>query len=106
MTATNRTVRRVAAALTLVTVALVWVIGVDIAARIDRPFSGFFTFHNGLVAPSFYVDDDATRAGLEYMDRIVAVDGVVVRGGRDIQARVEEAGVGAPVRYTVERREG
>jgi transcriptional regulator with GAF, ATPase, and Fis domain len=101
--ASNASVRLVAAVLTLLSLALGWRVGADMAARIDRPFSGFLTFHNGLVAPSFYADPDVGRAGVRYMDRVVAVDGHAVGGGRDIQAHVEASGAGAPIRYTFER---
>jgi len=74
--------------------AIVGVFG-SLLVEIGRPYPGFFFSSDFRVFP---VERSARTAGLEYGDRIVAVDGA---SPISLMSRVEAAG--GPVRYEVER---
>ena len=69
---------------------------------LNKPFAGFLTYKDGFVSVSGSRDWPGTRAGLKFLDRIVAVDGEPVQNGPEIVSKVREKKPGTPVRYTVE----
>jgi class 3 adenylate cyclase len=81
--------------LVALTVAAIVGVLVCLVAEIGRPYPGFFFSSDFRVFPATL---SARTAGLEYGDRIVAVDG---RSPISLMARVEAAR--GPIRYEVER---
>ena len=81
--------------LVALTVAAIVGVLVCLVVEIGRPYPGFFFSSDFRVFPA---TRSARTAGLEYGDRIVAVDG---RSPISLMARVEAAQ--SPIRYEVER---
>jgi len=70
---------------------------------INRPFAGFFLYENRIVAPHFLPEWSGKKAGLRFVDRIVAVEGRELTQRREIYDLAGSLPVGAPIRYEVER---
>jgi sigma-B regulation protein RsbU (phosphoserine phosphatase) len=69
---------------------------------LNKPFAGFLTYQDAFVSVSGTRDWSGPKAGIKFGERIIAVDGQPVHGGRDLVAMVKKKQVGAPVRYLVE----
>src|SRR3954452_10247500 len=86
---------------TYVTQRVVWGLGAALvclgiycaaqAVRFDTPFAGFLVYRSGAVASLWRADWPGRRAGLEVRDRVRAIDGVPVRGGREVQGALAAA---------------
>ena len=79
-----------------------------IASQVGKTWTGFPIFQNGAVGPIVVA---APRIGQAFdelipQQRVVAVDGVAVSGGVEIQSIIERRSADAPVRYTLEDASG
>src|SRR5438874_1267499 len=72
------------------------------AVRFDTPFAGFLVYRSGAVSSLWRDDWPGRRAGLQVRDRVRAIDGVPVRGGRAVQAALAAAEARGQTRVTVE----
>lgn len=70
---------------------------------INRPFPGFFLYGNLTVTPDFLPQWSGERAGLRFLDHIVAVEGKTVRKPGAVYDLVHRHPAGTPFRYTVEK---
>jgi transcriptional regulator with GAF, ATPase, and Fis domain len=101
---------RVVRAVVLLSLALVLGLGtisaVDLAREVDRPHPGFLVFENGIVGPMVLYPPRMLGAAtaLRPQDRILAIDGRPVAGGRAIRAAAASVPVGTPLSYAVLRR--
>jgi signal transduction histidine kinase len=86
---------------TLVLTCLVWgVAWYSIASQVGKPFPGFFYNPERVVSSFTPPDFSGWKAGLRPWDEIVAVNG---QSWREMPRLVQEAGIGNPLIYTVER---
>jgi len=69
---------------------------------INKTFSGFFIYNYGRVGSMGSTDWTGVEAGLKFMDRVTAVDGQPVSGGREIVAYAGKKANGTPIEYTIE----
>jgi adenylate cyclase len=70
---------------------------------IDKPFPGFLIFkypYGGSFSSKAW---PSMKAGLKFMDRIVAADDQPIREGADVLAVVKEKKLGSQIHYTLER---
>lgn len=70
---------------------------------INTPFPGFFIHENLTVGPYFLPSWSGQQAGIQALDRIVAVDGVPLGRRAGLYDRVQRAPAGTSFRYTVAR---
>jgi signal transduction histidine kinase len=70
---------------------------------INEPFAGFFLYDNGTVAPDFLPEWSGKKAGLRFLDRIVAVEGREATRRQEIYDLVRSRPLGSPIRYQVDR---
>jgi sigma-B regulation protein RsbU (phosphoserine phosphatase) len=73
---------------------------------INKTFSGFYIYNYGRVGSMGSTDWTGAEAGLKFMERITAVDGQPVSGGREIVAYAGEKANGTPIEYTIESAAG
>jgi signal transduction histidine kinase len=71
--------------------------------RINRPFPGFFLYRNMVVGPDFLPHWSGARAGISFLDRIVAVDDEVLSTPAEVYDAVSKRPPGTQFRYTVEK---
>jgi serine phosphatase RsbU (regulator of sigma subunit) len=71
---------------------------------LNKPFAGFLVYRPPFVDSLGIRDWPGKKAGLQYLDRIVAVDGDPVLQGQDVVRMVREKQPGTPVRYLVESK--
>lgn len=78
---------------------------VDLAGLVGQPFAGFVFLENGDVGPRLMTAAEAGPevARLRPQDRVVGVDGIVVRSGPEARAEIAKAAPGTPLRYTILR---
>jgi sigma-B regulation protein RsbU (phosphoserine phosphatase) len=69
---------------------------------INRPFAGFLLYKDAFVSVSGDRDWPGPKAGLKFLDRIEAVDGVPVKEGPNVVDLVKEKAPNTPVRYRIE----
>jgi len=69
---------------------------------INKTFSGFYIYNYGRVGSMGSTDWPGAEAGLKFMERVTAVDGQPVSGGREIVAYAGEKANGTPIEYTIE----
>lgn len=72
---------------------------------INRPFPGFLLYRNLVVGPDFLPQWSGTRGGINFLDRIVAVDGAPVRAPADVYELVRGSPPGSLFHFTVERKD-
>lgn len=72
---------------------------------INRPFPGFLLYRNLVVGPDFLPQWSGTRGGINFLDRIVAVDGTPIRAPAEAYDLVRRSPPGSPFQYTVERKD-
>ncbi len=70
---------------------------------LHKPFPGFFLHDNHTVGPFFLPGWSGTVAGLQALDRIVAVDGGSLRQRSELYGAVRNLRAGAVFHYRVER---
>ncbi len=68
-----------------------------------RTFPGFFVLRNAVVPTAGLYEWTGIQAGVPFLSRVTAVDGVPVRCAADVYSRVLRLTPGTPVRYTLER---
>ena len=68
-----------------------------------RTFPGFFLLDNGVVPTAGLYSWTGPRAGIPFLSRITAADGMAVDGSEAVYALVERVPVGTPVRYTLDK---
>lgn len=71
---------------------------------INSPFPGFFLHENLTVGPYFLPSWSGQKAGLQPLDRVVAVNGAPLQRRAELYQKVQLAPAGTLFRYTVERR--
>jgi len=69
---------------------------------INHSFPGFLVYHGAYVGSISVRDWPGRQAGLEYLERIAAVDGQPVQRGRDVMEAARQRTPGTPVKYVVE----
>jgi signal transduction histidine kinase len=74
------------------------------AARWQTPFAGFLVYRSGAVTSLWRAEWPGQRAGLRVRDRVLAVDGQTVHGGRQVQAAMADAEAHGRGEVTVEVR--
>jgi len=85
----------------IIAAVLIWAVSLtSIASQIGRPFPGFFYTAGRIVSAFTPQDFTGWQAGLRPWDRIVEVNG---QHWREMRRVVQEAGIGTPLVYTVER---
>jgi sigma-B regulation protein RsbU (phosphoserine phosphatase) len=94
----------VLAALTLLMAAVCVASFVTPASWLNKPFAGFLVYDPPYVGSYSVEDWPGRRAGLKFLDRIVAVDGAPVWKGQEIVDAVRQKEPGTPVRYLVESK--
>ena len=72
---------------------------------VNRPFPGFLYNARVAVAPIGQYHWTGTQAGLRYPDKILSADGKPLASIKDLKKTVKDAGIGAPILYTVKRGE-
>jgi signal transduction histidine kinase len=89
----------------LASLPLIAVIGLGCALGaatwVYRVYPGFFLWENNFVPALDVFDGDATRAGLRYQSRLLAVDGAPVRSRREVEAAIASRPAGASFHYTL-----
>ncbi len=70
---------------------------------LQRVYPGFFLWENGFVPALGRMSDPAVHAGLRYLSRVVAVDGVAVADRAEVERIVRAAPAGSTFRYTLEK---
>src|SRR5262245_47066204 len=70
---------------------------------ISKPFPGFFLHENLTVGPYFLPGWNGGPAAVRALDRVVAVDGRVLRGRGELYALVKSAPPGSSFRYRIVR---
>ena len=75
---------------------------VNAISWLNKPFPGFLLYRDPLVGSFGSKDWPGGRAGLSFLERIIAVDGVAVQSGKDAVEAAGKREVGTPVLYTVE----
>ncbi|MBM4260963.1 MAG: GAF domain-containing protein [Deltaproteobacteria bacterium] len=81
-------------------------LGSSLAASIraiNNPFPGFFVHENLTVGPYFLPSWSGQKAGIQSLDRVVAVNGAPLERRADLYEQVQKAPAGTLFRYTVER---
>lgn len=73
---------------------------------INKTFPGFYIYNYGRVGSMGSTDWPGAEAGLKFMERITAVDGQPVSGGREIVAYAAEKPPGTPIQYTIQSADG
>lgn len=68
-----------------------------------RTFPGFFLLDNGVVPTAGLYSWTGPRAGIPFLSRITAADGMAVDGSEAVYALVQRVPVGTPVRYTLDK---
>jgi sigma-B regulation protein RsbU (phosphoserine phosphatase) len=94
--------RPVTVLIALIVVAMCTISMVAALSRVDKPFPGFLIYSWPNVGSLSLKEWPGRQAGLEFLDRIVAVDGQPVRNGRDVQDVIKHKTPGALVNYVVE----
>jgi sigma-B regulation protein RsbU (phosphoserine phosphatase) len=77
---------------------------ISVLSWVGKPFPGFVLYKPPYVGSMSLPDWPGIRAGLKFLDRIVAVDGQAVRSGPEVLAIARSRELGTPVKYTVESR--
>jgi len=70
---------------------------------INKPFPGFFLYDNGAVAPNFLPHWSGQRQGLEFLDRILAVEDRSISNPAAVYEEIRRHPPGHLFQYTVER---
>ena len=101
----SRVVRVVVAVLVLASLVLAASEIRSVQESIGKPFAGFLVFPHGVVAPGFSSPDRGPEplGGVQYLDRVVAVEGQSVKRGEQVQQLAAEAGLGHSLTYTLDR---
>jgi sigma-B regulation protein RsbU (phosphoserine phosphatase) len=68
---------------------------------INKTFPGFYIYNYGRVGSMGSIDWPGAEADLKFMERITAVDGQPVSGGREIVTYAAEKPPGTPIIYTI-----
>ena len=78
---------------------------VELSGFVGQPFAGFVFRNNGDVGPRMLTVRRVSLAvaALRPQDRLVAIDGEAVASGPQALARIMQAPVGTPLRYTFDR---
>ncbi len=71
---------------------------------LNKPFPGFLVYPWPYVGSYSLKEWPGRQAGIKFMDRIVAVDGQPVFGGKDVFQIIRQKQPGTPVRYLVESK--
>lgn len=77
---------------------------VSVISWINQPFPGFVLYKPPYVGSMSLQDWPGIRAGLKFLDRIVAVDGQAVSSGPEVLAIARSRDLGTPIKYTVASR--
>jgi len=83
--------------------ALLWSALIPSLRAINAPFPGFFVHENLTVGPYFLPGWSGQKAGIQSLDRVVALNGSTLKGRADLYALVKSAPAGTPFQYTVIR---
>ena len=75
---------------------------VSAVSWINKPFAGFLTYKELLVGSIANREWPGTKAGLKFLDKIVAVDGQPVSDGQDLIDAAAQRKPGDLIHYTVE----
>ncbi len=72
----------------------------DAAARLGRPYPGFFLWANNFVPAIGIGDAAASRAGLRYQSHLLSMNGATVSDRAAVERVIRNHVPGSPVRYT------
>lgn len=70
---------------------------------INQPFPGFFLYGNLTVAPDFLPQWSGKKEGLNFLDRVLEVDGLTITDRQAVYERVRSYPAGTPFQYMIER---
>lgn len=73
---------------------------------LHKPFPGFLLYKEPFVGSFKSSEWSGTKAGLEFLERIAAVDGKPVLEGQEVVDAVGKKAPGTPVRYLVKSKQG
>jgi hypothetical protein len=75
---------------------------VGVISWINKPFAGFLTYQEPLVGTMSVGGWPGTKAGLRFLERIIAIDGQPVQSGQDLIDTARQKKSGTVVRYVVQ----
>ena len=99
---TSRPSKALIAFSVLLTIAMSAIALYNVATMLGKPFPGFLIYHTPYIASLSLNDWSGEAAGVKFLDRVVAFDGVPVENGGDVLDAVRRKLPGTLVTYKIE----